>query len=70
MTEYSPEDETPPADENTPDPDAGSTEDAPEETTPKEPQVEQKQTESKGERVTRLGVDYEVSPEHGHRQVR
>lgn len=68
MTEYNPEDETPPADENTPDPDP--TEDAPEETTPEEPQVEQKQTESNGQRVTRLGVEYEVTPERGHRQVR
>ena len=49
----------------TPDPDA------PEETTPEEPQVEQEQAEDNGnERVTRLGVEYEVTPEHGHRQVR
>ena len=70
MSEYNPEDETPPeTGEGTNEPDPSA--DQPEETTPEEPQVQEEQAEvSENERVTRLGVEYEVTPEHGHRRVR
>lgn len=69
MSEQNPENEGP-VDETTPEqPTEGSNE--PEEVTPEAPQAEQDATESSnGERVTRLGVEYEVTPDHGHRRVR
>lgn len=68
MTEQNPEDVTPP-EETTPEQPSETTPEEQQDQTPEERQAEETVDEPKGERVTRLGVEYEVTPEHGHRRV-